>query len=445
MKLHAKFIVYNLILKACIIGLLTVGLVSLVDKVSENNLKDRVREKQEKLLKNLSHSEITSLLDTANSFTDYNILKEEYIILSEISPFKKANVEEEHFTVQNREIEGRVAEYLILANRFTFEGAYYKLEIGVTTSVQKQIERTIMVLGLLVLVISSCLSFLADYIFVERMMSPFYRIIDKKMKKVHDPEHFDFTSIVSSTDDFNYLDESINGMMRKINAQFSMQKQFTSNVSHELLTPVSVIKSRLENLLIEESIPHHMEEKIVASLRTVNRLKSIVNSLLLISKIENSQYLKTDRIVVKKIIQEVCEDLEDRLEIKNIKLSITLTEDFVYTANNALIHTLFMNIVNNAIKYNKEQGAIFISDECDNGSYAVVVRDEGRGMTPEMIAKAFNRFEKLGSTENDSYGLGLAIVTAIATFHEIKIEIDSKLGAGTSFRIRFPRSLQGAK
>lgn len=438
MRLQTKFILHNSIIKFGIIGILTIALIGLVDRVSENNLKERIREKQGKLLRNLSKAEIENLLRSDESFTDYNILKEEYIIVSEIAPFKQENIDHEHFTIADREIEGKVSQYLILTNRFKFDGQFYKLEIGVTTATRKQIEASILMLSLFVLGASTLFTFIADYLFVKRLMSPFYKIIDKKMKLVNDPEHFNFTPVATNTTDFIYLDENINGMMRKILAQFSLQKQFTSNVSHELLTPISILRSRLENILGDEQIPLHLEEKLLASLKTLNRLKAIINSLLMISKIENSQYSKTDELVISDIIDDVYEDLEDRFDIKGVILDKKINADFSFKGNKSLIHTLFMNIINNGIKYNKTGGTLTITDALESLTYTVFIKDEGRGMSAEMIHKAFNRFEKLGSDVNESYGLGLAIAKTIAHFHHITLNIVSQPPHGCTFVITFP-------
>ncbi len=445
MNLNAKFIVYNLVVKTSIIAFLIVLIVVLLDKLSFNHLKQRIIDKRETLIENMSGKEISQLLEAERSFTDYNILKEEYIILTQTTPVKLKEVGAEDFKIGEREIEGKVDEYLILTDHFKFNNKYYKLEIGETTSAMRQTKEMIMVLTLIMLLVTGAIALILDYSFVSILLSPFYKIIDRKIKNVDDPQHFDYTPVKTTTSDFQHLDDSINALMRKINLQFASQKQFTSNVSHELLTPVSIIKTRLENLLTLDNLPEDAENKILDSLRSLNRLKSIVNSLLLISKIENSQYQKVDYVKLSEEINEVCKVLEDRIELKEITLVSDISEDIGIKANSALIHTLFLNIINNAIKYNREGGSINIKGMQTNDHYVISVSDEGKGMDEAMIKKAFNRFEKLNSSESESYGLGLAIVNTIAEFHHINISIDSEIDKGTTIHIAFPNTLALAR
>lgn len=438
MRLQIKLILYNLIIKVAIIVLLAAVIVIFLDKISLGHLKQRILDKQEKLIKNISKNEITELLEAEKTFTDYNILKEEYIILSKTGPVRIRNGRSERFVTSTREIEGHEGEYLILVSHFKYGKDYYRLEIGETVSAMKQLKTTILLLTLIALILSAIITFLTDYAFTSYLLSPFYKIIEQKINKVDEPTEFDYEPVRTTTYDFRHLDESINGLMRKITQQFLTQKQFISNVSHELLTPVSVISTRLENMLAEENISEASESKIIASLKTLNRLRSIVHSLLLISKIENNQYQKTDRVNIREVLEEVKEDLEDRFVLKDIHFVNELKEEFIFPGNKALMHTLFVNIVNNGIKYNRQEGSIKVSDHVSRGIYEVVIEDEGIGMSADMISKAFNRFEKLSSRESDSHGLGLAIVKSIAVFHNISVDITSEVNHGTRVTVGIP-------
>lgn len=442
MKLQIKLILYNLFIKAAIIFVMATVIVVFLDKISLNHLKQRILDKREKLVKHLSQKEISELLEAEKTFTDYNILKEEYIILSKTASGKLPSGHSNKFSISEREIEGNQQQYLILTSKFRFGRDYYRLEIGETMAALMQLKSTILIFSLLTLIVSVIVTLITDYAFTSYLLSPFYKIVEQKINKVNDPVHFNYESIKTSTTDFRDLDNSMNTLMDKITRQFLTQKQFISNVSHELLTPVSVIKTRLENMLADESISRASEEKIIASLKTLNRLKSIVNSLLLISKVENDQYEKKDLINISQVISEVAEDLSDRFLLKDIRFITQLEYSFSFYGNKALIHTLFTNIINNAVKYNREGGRIIIKDNISEDSYQVSVQDEGYGMTDEMIRKAFNRFEKLNLNDNESNGLGLAIVKSIAAFHNIDVSISSEAGAGTTVKIMIFKTQQ---
>lgn len=216
-----------------------------------------------------------------------------------------------------------------------------------------------------------------------------------------------------------------------------LEKQFIANVSHELLTPISILSSRLENVLTYETLSVEAENKIYGSLKTLNRLKAIINSLLLISKVENNQYDKNDIVKLPDIITEINEELEDRLEDREISFNNRLKYQYALIGNKALMHTLLFNIINNAIKYNQHHGSITITDSTLQNRYRVDIIDTGIGMNREQIEKAFNRFEKLDTDEKESFGLGLAIVKSIASFHDININITSEKNQGTTFTLFF--------
>ncbi len=337
---------------------------------------------------------------------------------------------------EKREIEGDIEFYRILDYKFRYHDNWYKLELGETMTALQSIKNSIRNYMLIVLVASIFITLLADYTFTNFLLRPFYLIIDKKINRVNDPSLYNYENIPTNTDDFKILDESVNTLMRRINNLFIIEKQFIANVSHELLTPISILSTRLENMLNTPEIPVEHENKIFASLKTLNRLKIIINSLLLISKVENNQYLKTEGINLQQELFDIYEDLEDRIADKNIRYELQLNSDFNFTGNKALIHTLLINIIGNAIKYNKVGGCISVSDQLQTDLYLLKIADTGSGMSKELLENAFERFQR-GTSNEHGFGLGLAIVQSIASFHEIGIDIQSEEGKGTTIGLWF--------
>ena len=434
MKLQLKFSLYNAVTKIAIILLLGAAILFSLEKLAYNQLDNRLIKKKNKIIKNLTNSEIDSLLNKQESFTDYNILKEEFIVLTDIPDNQKDSSAVVY--TERREIEGDIEVYRILNYKFSYHTNWYNLEIGETMTTLQSIKNSIRFYMLVVLVIALLITLVADYAFSNFLLKPFYLIIDKKINKVDDPLHYNYQNIPTSTDDFNILDNSVNTLMRKINTLFALEKQFIANVSHELLTPISILSTRFENMLNTPEIPVEHENKIYASIKTLNRLKVIINSLLLISKVENNQYLKTEEIDLRQELTDIYEDLEDRISDKSINYQIDLRNDYQFIGNKALMHTLLMNVINNAIKYNREGGAITIKGQLKEQKYSLVITDTGLGMSKALLKNAFDRFKR-GNTEENGFGLGLAIVQSIASFHKIEIGITSVEKEGTSVSLIF--------
>lgn len=434
MKLQVKFSLYNAVTKIAIILLLGAAILFSLEKLAYNQLDNRLIKKKNKIIKNLTNSEIDSLLNKKESFTDYNILKEEFIVLTDIPDNQKDSTAVVY--TERREIEGDIEVYRILNYKFSYHTNWYNLEVGETMTALQSIKNSIRFYTLIVLVIALLITLVADYAFSNFLLKPFYLIIDKKINKVDDPLHYNYQNIPTSTDDFNILDNSVNTLMRKINTLFALEKQFIANVSHELLTPISILSTRFENMLNTPEIPVEHENKIYASIKTLNRLKVIINSLLLISKVENNQYLKTEEIDLRQELNDIYEDLEDRIADKGINYQIDLHNDHKFTGNKALMHTLLMNVINNAIKYNREGGNITVIGKIKDQKYLLTIADSGLGMSKELLENAFDRFKR-GNTEENGFGLGLAIVQSIASFHKIEIQITSVEKEGTSVSLIF--------
>lgn len=434
MKLQFKLALYNTLTKIAIITILGILILVSINRISVNHIQQRLLQKKARLIANLSNIEVNDLLQQ-KTFTDYNLLREEYIILKELK--KEEPLIKQHFIQELRSIEGNQEEFQILITDFNYQGENYRLELGETMSTLTQLERTILMFTFGILIAAVILTLIIDLGFMQFLLAPFYQIIDRKLNKVNDPINFNYQPVKTTTDDFKILDQSISVLMNKIATLFLTEKEFIANVSHELLTPISVLNTRLENLLNDEKLTQEGENKLFACLKTLNRLKAIINSLLLISKVENNQYNKPDVISVRDTIAEVYEELEHRLLMMNLKIDINLPEDYTFTGNKSLFHTLITNLVNNAIKYNKPSGLVNIYSVHNSTGYTLVIADTGIGMNPDVVEDAFVRFEKLQSEKADSHGLGLAIVRSIASFHNIKVNISSKKDEGTQVYITF--------
>jgi len=439
MKLQFKLALYNALTKLAIVLFTGALILFSLERITYHHIALRLLQKKIELLQHLSSKEINNILVQQKSFIDYNILQEEYVVIQPIK-YKFDTAAEVTFSTEPRLIEKTRQTFRILKSGFNYENHGYLLEIGETIDSVDELKSTIRGFTLLMLFIAISLTLLIDLIFTRYLLRPFYQIIDRKLVKVNDPMNFDYEKIATTTQDFKLLDDSISSLMRKISDLFVIEKQFIGNVSHELLTPISIIGSRLENILQQEGLTEENENKLFASLKTLDRLKSIINSLLLISQIENNQFNKKDKVNISEIIREINEEIEDRLEAKKLKFFNNTNAMYSMAGNRSLMYTLLYNIINNAVKYNRAGGGIILSDKQTSNSYILEINDTGIGMDDLEIEKAFNRFEKLNTSEKESYGLGLAIVKSIAAFHEVGIQINSTKNTGTTFILTFTKN-----
>jgi two-component system sensor histidine kinase ArlS len=182
-----------------------------------------------------------------------------------------------------------------------------------------------------------------------------------------------------------------------------------------------------------------LQEKIAGMMKTLNRLKKIVHSLLFISRIENDQFIITEKVKIISLINEMIEELNLRMEAKNIGFTIDVSQKVVLkNINHDLLFQLIYNLINNAIRYNKEEGQIIVSDNFIPGkSYTLMIKDTGIGIPEKELANIFDRFKKSVHGNEEGYGLGLYIVKTIAQYYGLQINVQSEISKGTVFSIIF--------
>lgn len=435
MKLQNKLVFYNSLSKIIIILSIGLTLPSLVQQVIFNHTDARLKLKRDKILALIKKGGISEISNDEDcSFSNYNILKEEYIL---VEPLKRPFRDTLRIENAKRDIEGDIITQRVLSEPFFYDHQFYLLEIGRDLTTIQELNTRIRHFTLLTLIVVVGISILLDFGFIRLTLVPFNKIVRNKLKGVNHPTGFDLTPIHSSTHDFRMLDQSLNEMMVKIKYAFLVEKEFIANVSHELLTPISVLQNRLENILLDYELEEAVAEKMVDSLKTLNRLTKIIKALLMISKIENDQYLKSDTVSLNEVLDEVIGDIEERLTEKEIALKKDFADHFrMNNCNRTLLYHLFFNIINNAIKYNKTGGEIIVSSFPEEGAHVVEIADSGIGIELSQIDSIWNRFKKLND-DSESHGLGLPIVKTIANFHNIEVQVRSEKNKGSVFKLIF--------
>ena len=372
----------------------------------------------------------------STSFASYNILKDEYVTI-ELDTLN--NPGQLKFSDEKRTIEDEEFDYRILNYTFRIDNISYSLEVGRNIELVYSLKRTIDNYSVRVLLIVLIITILSDIGIFKYLLQPLNKRIIPKLKTITKPEKFDFSIVETSTADFIYLNDAINEMMSKILNSIKNQKKFIANVAHELFTPITIMQNKLENLVSSENFPAHLIPSIIEQQNQLNRLNQIIKALLLISRIENDQFIRKDVVNIYDHMEEVISNIEDRAQIRNIHIENNLDRNYsLRKVNRSLLDILFFNLINNAIKYNREGGFIRIENETDDLHYILKIIDNGIGIDADAIPHIFDRFTKADNTGTEGFGLGLSIVKSIADFHQSKIEVKSQIGKGSTFKILFP-------
>ena len=248
----------------------------------------------------------------------------------------------------------------------------------------------------------------------EKAWKPFFRSLSllksAKISEKH-PISFDQTGI----SEFDQLNRTLEEMIQKMQTDFINLKEFTENASHEIQTPLAIIKSKLELILNDAELSGPQHKRLHDAFETVNRLSKLNDSLLLLSKIENRQFVEKSDINLSQLIQSRLEYLEELIALKHIELSVQLDIPVTIFINPMLADILINNLLSNALKHNFDQGKIFISSRINE----IVFSNTGKPMTFDAT-KLFKRFVKFNASE-ESTGLGLAIADEICRSSHLKL------------------------
>ena len=443
MRLQSKLTLFSAASKIIILLLVVMVLPPVVNRIALHSTDQRLLQKKEQVFDIIEQQGIETFLSGGdnNAYGSYNLLKEEFISMEIIDPSRINN------RIENtlRKVEDEVVEYRVLSLGFELHGETYLLEIGRSLDTIRETSLTLQRYAMYFLVGVVLFTVFLDLAFVKILLRPM-RLILRKLKRIGHPDTFKPTPLPTNTSDFVYLNETINKMMGQVQDAFRQEKEFIGNVSHELLTPVSIMQNRLENLMVDPDMPDNALPKLMESQKTLHRLKNIIQALLLISRIENEQYLNNEDVDIEALVLDVVEEIADRAEMKEVLISTSLQEGLVlHSSNYSLLFTMLFNVVNNAIKYNKYGGTINISSQVAGQKYTLTVTDTGTGIPAEQLPNIFKRFKRTHAPDRESHGLGLAIVSTVAQFHRIKLDVQSTPGQGTTFRFILPRGLATVK
>lgn len=394
-----------------------------------------LREQKKKVLQVIQQNGIDAYLQGEDTYGSYTMLKEEYISLEPAG----STIRPDTIATLQRVVEGDTLTYRVLTHVLQANHRAFLLEVGKKTTTISQYNRPLQRMALYVLGGLIVITILIDLVYTRLLLKPLGVIIRTRLLHRRFPFREQAPPVKTSTTDFQYLDDSLAELMYKINEAFEKEQEFTSNASHELMTPVSILQTKMENLLEERETDEELQQKIQGMMKTLKRLKKIVHSLLLISRIENDQFPKNDQLSPLQLVTDVMEELSHRLEEKQLHFSMQLSSTTVLRhLNQDLIFQLVYNLLQNAIKYNRENGSITVTDETRDNAYLLMITDTGVGISPREVDTIFRRFRKIQRGTTEGYGLGLSIAHTIAQYHHIDITVATEIDRGSTFTLRFP-------
>jgi Signal transduction histidine kinase len=347
---------------------------------------------------------IEQMLHSSAQFRSVSITSDQAVRIDKIAPAQPCKLLSDTTVFDRTEHES--VEYRKLTVVTKVNHHFYRIQIMLSRFETEDMVATIFyfMLGLFGCSVIT-LFFLNRWVFAS-VWKPFYETLHQ-LKRFKIGQHNDISFKATNVSEFTRLNGTLTEMIQEIETDYQNLKEFTENASHEIQTPVAVIKSKLEYVLQDNALPKQHSEQIQSAYQSITRLSKLNDALLLLSKIENRQFPDVSEIDFCELVRRRLEFIEELVDYKNISIVSDIQTPVVFRMNPYLAEILVNNILGNAVKHNLKGGEIVIA----SSPQQLVISNTGKPLTvaPE---KLFQRFSK-HNAGNESTGLGLAIAAEI--------------------------------
>lgn len=236
-------------------------------------------------------------------------------------------------------------------------------------------------------------------------------------------------------DEIGQLAGSFNHMMDNVSASFERQQRFSASAAHELKTPLATMLVNLDVLDMEEKASAAQMERVLSIVRTnTERMIRLVDNLFQLTTEKSSEMC--EEVPVDEMFAEILEELSAQLNAKHLSVSLSSLSGIKLTGNRTMLYRAMSNLVENAAKYNRENGSIFISASQQQEDVIIKIEDTGIGIPKEECERIFEPFYRVDQSRSRSIGgagLGLALVKDIVEKHRGTIQVHSRAGQGSEF------------
>lgn len=264
-------------------------------------------------------------------------------------------------------------------------------------------------------------------------------------KKVAEGDFSVYVPAIHTADKLDYLDFMIldfNKMVEELGSVETLKTDFVSNVSHEMKTPIAVIKNYAELLSMEKVSDQERREYGKNIEEAALRLSSLISNILRLNKLENQKIdVQMERYNLGGQLEEYILQYEEMWDEKELELAVNLEENAVVCADRELLGLVWNNLLSNAVKFTEKGGSVEISLSTGGGDIEVSVADTGCGISEESLRHVFDKFYQ-GDTSHakEGNGLGLALVKRVIELMNGEIRVESRKGVGSIFTVRLPQA-----
>lgn len=354
-------------------------------------------------------------------------------------PFEFENMSFEDETV--RAITSNNEKYLVYDRKITLRDGTENWVKGVRniSNELKAVNSTASTDLMLILLLIAAAA-IGGYYIVRRSLEPVRKISETAKEISNSNDISRRISLGSGKDEIYTLAVVVDEMLDKIQSILEKEKQFTSDASHELRTPVSVILSECEYALDCASSEEEYREALSVIKRQTKKMSGLIAQLLALSRMDKNSFKPSFEFTnISELLETVCDE-QTEINRADIILKRSIEKDISVYVDPTLIVRLFINLISNAFQYGKENGTVSVSLFRHNEKTVFSVEDDGIGISEEDLPKIWERFYRASKSRTNEFGntgLGLAMVKQIAEIHNGTVTAESKQGCGSKFTFVF--------
>jgi len=331
---------------------------------------------------------------------------------------------------------------VLISRKYDLQGRAILIRVGYSQDlIWNELEETLLILVLASPWVLAGTAY-AGYKMVGRTLDPVTKMANRA-EQINSERLNERLPIDNPEDELGNLARVFNDMLSRIEQSFEQLQRFTADASHELRTPLAAIRSIGEVRLQEDAKPEEYRDTIGSMLEEVNRLTSIVESLLTLSRADAGQIrLQVSVFPLMALVREAASLLEVLIEDKHLTFTLAGDESVGAQADRLYVRQAVVNILHNAVKFTPAGGTISARIECKNDSCVQLsISDSGPGIPPSQSSKVFERFYRVDESrtgENMGAGLGLSVAKWAVEANNGEIGVNVASGSGSTFWIRLP-------
>lgn len=293
-------------------------------------------------------------------------------------------------------------------------------------------------LGLLPVLI--LLTAVCGYLLSRRALHPVAKITRTVQNIQKEKDLTKRINLGNGSDEIYTLAKTFDDLLDTIDAGMQREKQFTSDVAHELRTPVSFVLMQCEELMEGNHLDEEGRREVSLIHRKVKGISDMISQLLLLSRADQGrEKINLEQVDFSELAEMVTEEFTDGAKEKEIEIQTDIEPGLYLTADQTLMIRLLGNLLENAVNYGNPGGHIWVSVQKTEEGVQLIVRDDGIGISPQSLPRIWDRFYQEDPSRNsESSGLGLSMVKWIVEAHRGQITVSSELGKGTAFTCLFP-------